>query len=386
MNTSLSIFSVTKVTEQRKVVIVAALAFIFIKKLNNKISVIEENKKKGLIWIKIHKEILTTDKDVFICLCYIPPASSKMLIGHDFNFFEEIEKGIEHYGPLGATCIVCDFNARTGNLSDIISSDIYLNVTGDHVQDNDNIDNLNVRLNSDHVTDNYGHKLISLCKSTGHIIANGRFKNDKTGQYTFLSTRGLSVTDYLLINLEHTHIINDFKVLNWNNFSDHAALYLSLKLKNHILDNVQDNNANNVTETKLIFNQDLIHVYRESLNANLHKLRGLSSMSTVNQVNLLTDFMHEQATRVFSKSFKGGNLNSHNRKTQQKPPWFNKECHESKREFKNARNVFNRCKSDENRIHFSQRRTVYNKIRKSAKTHYEINQGKNLENIAKSQP
>jgi len=271
------------------------LSVYFHKKLNNKISVIEHN-KNGIIWIKISSEILTTDQDVFICLCYIPPVTSKVLIGHDFDFFEEIEKGIEHYGPLGATCIVGDFNARTGNLSDIISNDIYLNVTGDHVQDNKNVDNLNVRLNADRIIDNYGQKLISLCKSTGHIIANGRFKNDKTGQYTFLSTRGLSVTDYLLINIEHTHILNDFKVLNWNNFSDHAALYylyLSLKFKNRILDNVQDNNAKNVTETKLIFNQDLIHVYRESLNANLHKLRDLNSMGTVDQVNLLTNFMHE---------------------------------------------------------------------------------------------
>jgi len=69
------------------------------------------------------------------------------------------------------------------------------------VQDDENIDHLLLRNNHDKVTDNHGQKLISLCKSTSHVIVNGRFKNDKNGQYTFVSPRGLSVTDYLLVNV-----------------------------------------------------------------------------------------------------------------------------------------------------------------------------------------
>ena len=90
------------------------------------------------MWIKIKNEILSNNQDLFICLCYIPPTNSKVHIGKDFDFFEEIEKGIEkgieRYEPLGITCIVGDFNARTGILTDVISYDMYLNVTGDCVK------------------------------------------------------------------------------------------------------------------------------------------------------------------------------------------------------------------------------------------------------------
>ena len=77
----------------------------------------------------------------------------------------------------------------------------------------------------DHVIDNNGRKLLSLCKSTNHMI--GRLFNDKDGSFTFCSERGLSVTNYLLTNIFDIDSLKNFKVLDWNNFSDHAALHFS---------------------------------------------------------------------------------------------------------------------------------------------------------------
>ena len=94
-----------------------------------------------------------------------------------------------------------------------------------------------LRNNLDKVIDNHGHKLISLCKSTNHVIANGRFKNDKIGQYTFTPLRGLSVTDYLLVNINCVQLVHDFSILNWNNFSDHAAIHFSFKLNEYAINN-----------------------------------------------------------------------------------------------------------------------------------------------------
>ena len=61
-----------------------------------------------------------------ICHTYIPPPRSKVFVDKDFDFFEEIEKGIEKYNNLGKTFITGDLNSRTGQLSDILQSDKYL--------------------------------------------------------------------------------------------------------------------------------------------------------------------------------------------------------------------------------------------------------------------
>ena len=81
------------------------------------------------------------------------------------------------------TFVVGDLNSRIGCLSDILESDRYLDAEFD---DNDIYDDefyrdnniLKNRKNMDNIVDNNGRKLISLCKSTGHIIANGRLHND----------------------------------------------------------------------------------------------------------------------------------------------------------------------------------------------------------------
>ena len=112
-------------------------------------------------------------------------------------FFEELEKGIEKYGKLGKTFISGDLNSRTGKLSDILEPDryFYADVDSENIFDTKEYFSLISisfsRNNQDHTIDNNGQKLISLCKSTDHIIANGRLYDDQDGKYMFCSTRGL---------------------------------------------------------------------------------------------------------------------------------------------------------------------------------------------------
>ena len=91
-------------------------------------------------------------------------------------------------------------------MSDILETDRFLDKNLN--DDDDNFDNLlidemntgTIQNNDDHVIESNGKKLISTCKATDHITANGRLYGDKYGSYTFCSQRGLSVTDYLLLN------------------------------------------------------------------------------------------------------------------------------------------------------------------------------------------
>lgn len=69
-----------------------------------------------------------------------------------------------------------------------------------------------------------------------------------------------------------------------------------------------------------------------------------------------------------------------------KPKWFDKNCHEAKQEFKTARNIFARNKTNENRLSFVRTRTKYNRIRQKAKRLFKMNEGKRLGSIANSKP
>ena len=93
----------------------------------------------------------------------------------------------------------------------------------------------------------------SLCKSTNHMIVNGRLSNDKDGNFTFCSERGLSVTDYLLTNIFDIDSLKNFKVLDWNNFSDHAPLHFSFFKKKHVT--ITDNETQPNKEQKLVFDE-----------------------------------------------------------------------------------------------------------------------------------
>ena len=61
---------------------------------------------------------------------------------------------------------------------------------------------------------NNGRKLLTLCKSTDHIIANGRLFYDQDGEFTFCCQRGLSVTDYRLLHVVDINALKHFEVLD----------------------------------------------------------------------------------------------------------------------------------------------------------------------------
>ena len=167
---------------------------------------IVERNDFGLIWLKLSNELFHFNKDVYLCFVYIPPTSSKVLKDKDFDVFEEVEKGLEKYIKMGKTYVTGDLNSRTAALSDILDFDAYLDTDhDDELQHVLNMSTLPLHQNQDTVSDSNGQKIISLCKSSGYIIGNGRLLNDKLGKYTFCSTRGLSVTDYLLIDIIDMH-------------------------------------------------------------------------------------------------------------------------------------------------------------------------------------
>ena len=249
----------------------------------------------------------------------------------------------------------------------------------------DHFDLLKNRQNKDPILDNYGKQLLSLCKSTNHIIANGRLFEDKEGNYTFCSKRGQSVTDYLLLNINDISLIQNFEVLNWTHFSDHAALTFSLKQKCSKKSKITQPEKV-IYETKIIFDDQKTEEFKAHLAKNMEKLN-LENEQNPNintQIERLTSFLTKNSEDIFGKKIPINTQNSHQKKT--KPKWFDEECFRKKQEFKKARNKFVKNKTDENRTAFTKSRTIYNKVRQRAKIRHKISEGQRLGNIAKTQP
>ena len=140
---------------------------------------------------------------------YIPPESSSY---SNISIFESIENDIVSLNPGNnhKICLLRDVNAHTSNAEDFI----YVN---EHICDAFNLDDvsrqvLNKSLLNDlgittarHSTDkskidNYGSRLLSLCKSFDIHIANGRLFKDKGVVTT--TCKNSTVVDYCIMSPE----------------------------------------------------------------------------------------------------------------------------------------------------------------------------------------
>ena len=66
--------------------------------------------------------------------------------------------------------------------------------------------------------------------------------------------------------------------------------------------------------------------------------------------------------------------------------WFNNDCKETSKDFKNARNRYNRNKTTENRASFTRLRTKYNKVKRVAQNKYKTKEGQRVCSLAKNNP
>ena len=82
------------------------------------------------------------------------------------------------------------------------------------------------RASVDKTSNAQGTLLLDLCKSTSIRIGNGRL--DDGQNFSFYSRTGASVNDYLLLRYESFSSVSNFQILDFNEFSDHVPLQLSL--------------------------------------------------------------------------------------------------------------------------------------------------------------
>jgi hypothetical protein len=158
----------------------------------------------GILWVELKGSLSPSQRSLFLALCYIPPATSTYYASllTPETIFEQLQVDICKLSNRGEVICIGDFNARTGTSSDLLHIDRYL--SSSCALPNDLSTSLEMRFperhNQDVVENKLGTLLLSLCKSTGLLIANGRSVGDPLGQYTCHNFNiGRSTVDYVLI-------------------------------------------------------------------------------------------------------------------------------------------------------------------------------------------
>ena len=160
-----------------------------------------------------------------------------------------------------STTLMGDFNARTGEKSDLV---IFLNQIPPKE-----------RKNEDKKLNTNGHLLLELFKSTDMIIINNKAWYDKhIGRYTCNTHNGSSVIDYAICHSGIHDYVTDFEVLDFEPaLSDvHSPITFSLSLaKSTEPRKIQET----VSIVSKIWNQNTLESYLKNL-----MMRDLGKFST----------------------------------------------------------------------------------------------------------
>ena len=153
----------------------------------------------------------------------------------------------------------------------------------------------------------------------------------------FLHNGALSVTDYLLLHINNINSLNNFHVEEFNNFSDHAAVYFSIAGNTQI--NININNTGNVTDK-----ESILFIARKS------QITSPYYHETITNYKILTwtypaqlKYLHHSYEKMqtnFSQRNTKINIRNQAKKTRPRKPgqttrprtpkWFNHECYAAK--------------------------------------------------------
>ena len=148
-------------------------------------------------WYRIDKTITGLSKDLLLGVVYIPPEGSKYT---NVSAFEECElELLELLSCNDALVCMCgDFNARTGNLCDLVENNVFNDFGRDSVTGGLStiMKNHYERKNNDKHCNKYGPLLTDLCKTANVLIVNGRMPHYSSGNPTF---KNISTIDYFFM-------------------------------------------------------------------------------------------------------------------------------------------------------------------------------------------
>ncbi|VDH89325.1 Hypothetical predicted protein [Mytilus galloprovincialis] len=206
---------------------------------------IENDSEDGILWVKF-TNMENSSNMFYVSVVYLPPEfSARSVNAH--NFFDVLMEQIYSI-PKGNSFYLCgDFNSRLGNYTDFIQG----------------IDQLSERNITDFTTNSNGEIFSEFLSTVNCCVLNGRYPIHD--DFTYVSTKGLSVVDYCVVPYESLCHYKNFKVISvLCNKSAQPGSFRANHIPDHsVLCWEFETNFDNINE---ICSIDLSHSAHNSLN------------------------------------------------------------------------------------------------------------------------
>ena len=328
-------------------------------------------------------------QNILLCVVNIPPESSPY---SSMDMFDDLENQFlesEMFCNGAEICMLGGFNGRTAQLSDILEKDDHVNRVSSVSEMFDCLNNAvcdlpNVELkrcSSDSCTNNYGYRLVVMCKNMGVVIVNGRFGADRgVGKTT---CDGKSVVDYILCSPKLLYYIICFEVDDfcYLRSDKHNALNMTLKSKNLKTDKDQDAVRGNVTRTKWkdelendfiqAMNEDQINSINQSINEMTEKLDGYDEVDQ-QDIDSLVGNMRDCFNHAAVKAKVTYKVEHRKwKRTVISRKWFNKDCEQKRKEYFQSKHRYQVDQNERNRDAYKKVDKEYKKqLKRACREHY----------------
>jgi hypothetical protein len=322
-----------------------------------------ENDCESLLLLALDKCLLGYSS-VVGCV-YIPPEGSDY---EDKNVFDKLNQELASLVDHDVhVCLLGDFNARTSNLPEFTEFDEFVMDDEVKTQDEEDMQIVNkmglnqCRKSRDLKVNNYGYKLLNLCKEQGLYMLNGRVGNDINGEFT---CKNKSVVDYGIASPVIMDSCTEFEVMEFLElYSDvHCPIHTVLKgdiqnkkKKTALVDSdtyvtiprwAEDKKVSFVQNLSLerinVINEDIVQ-----LANNVNNVKQMDIDNLYSEVcNIIQDSGFASETLVTKKQWKENMY----KRSKPKQKWFSKDCEIKRREFFRAKNVDKMVKSENTRV------------------------------------
>ncbi len=360
--------------------------------LSNSVEILK-SRSDNILWARI--KCADKGKDIILGTVYISPFNSsysKNILINQYKTWEILIEELASFGSEYRVCLVGDFNARTGTLSDVIIHDDgkFVGLSDDDENDKEIIS----RSNCDDVINQFGERLIDMCRMCGLRIVNGRKLGDSTGKKTCHEWNGSSTVDYMLADESLFNLFQTFKVHDMlDHLSDHcpisSVLYLT-PCRNRTNDVVTNKfrAPKKINWDSLLENRFRFKLGSKKTEELINSIELLSLdtnediENALDQINgILTEAAEIHINRKVSKKVK------RKRSKVLKKPWFTDELAALRKSLRKAgRDLVNNCRDDTLRHRFFQLKKKYKLQVKYKKREFKQGLYNRLVNMSENNP
>jgi hypothetical protein len=361
------------------------------KSFSDSISYINNTGHSGL-WFLANKQLTNYDSDILIGAVYVPPESSRF---SSVDLFDDIERSLCELRSRYCNCDVLlfgDFNAYTQTNDDFVSfddADSEFLLYSDAFHECNSQQALPRFSNDVHRLNNFGHRLLDLCKSQSILIFNGRLGND--AQIGKCTSNGCSVVDYVIGSPDLFSKVLEFEVNAFDAmFSDvHCPVSLSLKLE-HVSNSVTESSISDQYDHVASLSEPKVKAWDESKVADFQYAINRVDVEKINAMldddELSVDRLNNEMTSLLISAAKCSmgvsktkrSIRKNNRK------WFNGECRKQRSMYFKAKHVCKRQPSLVNNDKLRKSSKLYKKTLKRAENEYMKKRNANLIKLKKT--